>query len=114
MKDTEVFLRAVGDDKRLRILKMLERRPMCVCELTAVLGLRQPTVSRHLKRLENAGLIRLEQNGFYTDCYLVKNHPFRAIWKLLSRRLDDTNQVQSDWQKAARVDRRQLCRKGRG
>lgn len=111
MKNTERFLRAIGDDKRLRILKMLEKRHMCVCEITAVLSIRQPTVSRHLRRLEEVGLIRLEQNGFYTECYIVKGHPFRTVWRLLSKRVDDSVEIKSDLQKINQVDRYKLCRK---
>jgi ArsR family transcriptional regulator, arsenate/arsenite/antimonite-responsive transcriptional repressor len=109
MKKTEGFLRATGDDKRLRILKMLEKRHMCVCELTAVLGIRQPTVSRHLKRLEEAGLVRLEQNGFYTECYIVDTHAFRGVWRLLSAKLDDSAEIASDLRRMGEVDRRALC-----
>ncbi|MCX5642445.1 MAG: metalloregulator ArsR/SmtB family transcription factor [Candidatus Omnitrophica bacterium] len=111
MKKTEKFLRAVADDKRLRILKMLEKKSMCVCEITAVLGIRQPTVSRHLKRLEKVGLIDQKQNGFYTDCRIVKGHPFRHIWRLLNEKLEDSMEIRSDRHKMTRVDRYKLCQK---
>jgi len=109
MKNTEKFLRALGADKRLRIMKMLEKRHMCVCEITAVLGIRQPTVSRHLKRLEEVGLIRQEQNGFYTECYFARNNAFRDVWKSLSARLERSAVIKSDLQKMNRVDRYELC-----
>jgi ArsR family transcriptional regulator len=113
MEKTEEFLRALADDKRLRILKMLEKKNMCVCEITSVLGIRQPTVSRHLKRLEKAGLINQKQNGFYTDCYIVKEHPFRHIWKLLSEKLEDSMEIQSDRPKMNRADRYKLYQKAK-
>lgn len=112
MKELEDFLRVVGDDKRLRILKMLERRRLCVCEITAVLGIRQPTVSRHLRRLEKMGLIEQEQNGYYKECHLVKGHRFQALWKLLSDRLEKSAEIQADLKKMTRVDRRQLAGRG--
>ncbi|HNQ34631.1 MAG TPA: metalloregulator ArsR/SmtB family transcription factor [bacterium] len=113
MKELEDFLRAVGDDKRLRILKMLERRRLCVCEITAVLGLRQPTVSRHLRRLEKVGLIEQEQNGYYRECRLVSGHPFHDLWMWLSERLEKSAEIRADARKLARVDRRRLaCRGG--
>jgi len=111
MKTTEMFLRAIGDDKRLRILKMLEKRHMCVCEIAAVLSIRQPTVSRHLKRLEDVGLIRLEQNGFYTECYIVEKHSFCHVWRLLSERLESTAEMKTDTQKMEKVNRYEICKK---
>ena len=49
------LLEAVGEPTRLRILNLLEQGEFCVCELQAVLGLNEPTVSRHLERLRFAG-----------------------------------------------------------
>ncbi len=51
-------LKAISDPTRIKILVLLSRRPCCVCELTAALDLAQPTISRHLKQLENEGFIK--------------------------------------------------------
>ncbi|HID98466.1 MAG TPA: ArsR family transcriptional regulator [Thermodesulfobacteriaceae bacterium] len=51
-------LKAISDPTRIKILVLLSERPSCVCELTAALGLAQPTISRHLKQLENEGFIK--------------------------------------------------------
>jgi len=109
MENIEKFLRAISDDKRLRILKMLEKRHMCVCEITVVLGIRQPTVSRHLKRLEDVGLIRQEQNGFYTECYIAEEHSFHDVWKSVSGKLEESTDIKSDLRKMDRVDRSNIC-----
>ena len=50
-------LKAISDPTRIKILVMLSKRECCVCELTAALGLAQPTVSRHLKQLEIEGFV---------------------------------------------------------
>ncbi len=50
-------LKAVSDPTRIKILVMLSSKACCVCELTAALELAQPTVSRHLKQLEQAGFV---------------------------------------------------------
>jgi ArsR family transcriptional regulator len=50
-------LKAISDPTRIKILVMLSRKACCVCELTAALELAQPTVSRHLKQLEQAGFV---------------------------------------------------------
>jgi len=59
------LFRALGDPSRVRIFNLLATsdEPICVCELTDPLGLSQGTVSFHLKKLLQAGLIQREQRG---------------------------------------------------
>ncbi len=59
-------LKAVADPARLRLLSILQAQPegeACVCHLTEPLGLGQPTVSHHLKKLEDAGFLRHDRRG---------------------------------------------------
>jgi len=56
-------LKALADGNRLRILRLLMDRPRCVCELQAALGVAQPTVSKHLSILEEAGWVDKERRG---------------------------------------------------
>jgi ArsR family transcriptional regulator len=61
----EVF-RALGDPARVRIINALATssgEPVCVCHLVEPLGLSQPTVSHHMKKLLEAGLVEREQRG---------------------------------------------------
>jgi ArsR family transcriptional regulator len=60
----EVF-KALGDPARVKILNQLARsaEPLCACEFNELLGLSQPTVSHHLKRLVEVGLLDREQRG---------------------------------------------------
>ncbi len=51
-------LKAISDPTRIKILILLSLRPACVCELTEALGLAQPTISRHLRQLEDEGFVR--------------------------------------------------------
>jgi ArsR family transcriptional regulator len=57
------FFKALADETRLRILKLLEVREMCVCEVMVALDLTQPTASHHLGLLENAGLVKSRKEG---------------------------------------------------
>ncbi|MEM1757363.1 MAG: metalloregulator ArsR/SmtB family transcription factor [Candidatus Bathyarchaeia archaeon] len=57
------IFRALADSNRIRILKLLEVREMCVCEIMIALELTQPTASHHLKILEDAGLIKGRKEG---------------------------------------------------
>lgn len=72
MKKIISCLKAVADGTRFKILKLLALQPACVCELTAVLGLAQPTVSKHLRILEHAGLVESERNGMRVDYRLIR------------------------------------------
>jgi ArsR family transcriptional regulator len=62
---TAALFRALGDPARVKILNLLATRaaPVCACEFEPALGLAQPTVSHHLKRLTEAGLLEREQRG---------------------------------------------------
>ena len=55
--------RALADEKRLKILRLLTFREMCVCELTIALDLTQPNLTHHIKKLEHAGLVGHEKRG---------------------------------------------------
>ena len=63
MKECLRVMKALSDSSRIRILKMLEGRELCVCEIQALLGLSQSTVSKHLKILEDAGLVDRRRDG---------------------------------------------------
>jgi ArsR family transcriptional regulator len=62
---TAELFKALGDPARVRIVNVLAttEEPICVCELIEPLGLAQPTVSHHLKKLVDAGLLAREQRG---------------------------------------------------
>jgi ArsR family transcriptional regulator, arsenate/arsenite/antimonite-responsive transcriptional repressor len=62
---TAALFRALGDPARVRIVNLLATAggEVCGCDLTEGLGLAQPTVSHHLKKLHEAGLLEREQRG---------------------------------------------------
>lgn len=60
----QVF-RVLGDDTRLQILALLGVREACVCELVELLGISQPAVSEHLRRLRDVGLVEDERRGIW-------------------------------------------------
>jgi ArsR family transcriptional regulator len=62
---TAAVFKALGDPARVRIVNVLATsgEPVCVCNLIEPLGLSQPTVSHHLKRLVDVGLLEREQRG---------------------------------------------------
>ena len=62
---TAELFKTLGDPARVRIVNRVatSREPVCACELYEPLGLSQPTVSHHLKKLADAGLLDREQRG---------------------------------------------------
>lgn len=60
---TERMFKALGSEARLRILGLLKDRSLCVNALSVRLDMSQPSISRHLGILKNAGLVRGEKRG---------------------------------------------------
>ena len=66
MREASTLFRLLGDEGRLRLLRVLARERLNVTELTGVLGLAQSGVSRHLGLLKEAGLVQEEKDGGYS------------------------------------------------
>ena len=71
MKEFIRVMKALSDPTRVKILKILERRSMCVCELQTALGSAQSTTSKHLKILEDAGLAASHKDGLWVNYTLA-------------------------------------------
>ena len=63
MKTFVKVMKALSDPNRIKIVKLLQQKVMCVCELRAALKISQPSVSKHLKILEDAGLVDYQKDG---------------------------------------------------
>jgi len=107
------IFKALGDKNRLRIVKMLQQRTLCVCEITAVLALAPSTVSKHLSILKQAGLITDKKEGkwvYYSlntlsrDLFVVGILPIVSFW------LNDDEQVRLDIEKLGSINRDELCK----
>lgn len=80
MKEFIRVMKAVSDPTRVKILKVLEKRMMCVCELQTALGAAQSTTSKHLKILEDAGLVDSFKDGLWVNYTLAdgRESPYAA------------------------------------
>lgn len=56
-------LKALGDPTRLKIIALLNTRDCCVCELVPIFGITQPSISKHMSRLKNVGLVTEARRG---------------------------------------------------
>lgn len=70
MKEFVKVMKALSDPNRVKIIKMLQHKSMCVCEMQSALGIAQPTVSKHLKVLEDAGFVRSAKDGLWVNYIL--------------------------------------------
>lgn len=108
MRDIERVYKALADWNRLRILKILEVKPMCGCGLTYILKIVQSAISRHLKVLTDADLIISERDGSYVLYSLNLNPGSRVVLsqlKLLRGWLNDDPKVVEDKKTAQKVDK---------
>ncbi len=111
----ESFLRvakALSDANRVRILKMLQQKRMCVCEIREALGIAQPTASKHLKILTGAGLISWEKEGLWVNYSLSdgRSSPFAAvILGNLRHWLDDEPSVAELTNRLPLIRREDIC-----
>jgi len=76
------FFKALGDEKRLKIVGLLAQRSLCVEEMAAILDLSAATVSHHLRKLAEAGLVEASAEGYY-NVYSLRAETLREM----SRRL---------------------------
>jgi len=107
MRDLERVLKAISDKNRLRILMLLKMRKMCVCEFSAILGITQPSVSKHLKKLISSGLIGSQQDHFWTNYYLKKEHVYAVrLLSCLGKWLGKEGLIKRDLKKQKTIDRR--------
>jgi ArsR family transcriptional regulator len=80
MKKIVKVMKALSDPNRLRILKILHLKTMCVCELQFSLELAQSSISKHLKILEEADLVCSRKDGLWVNYSLsdATDNPYAA------------------------------------
>jgi ArsR family transcriptional regulator len=112
MRTLVKVFKALSDGSRIRILKMLEQRQLCVCEITEVLELASSTVSKHLSILRDAELILDEKEGKWVNYYLNQDKYNEYVSKLLpliKSWLPKDRIILHDKEKVKTVDRNYIC-----
>lgn len=106
--------KALADKNRLRILKLLERKALCVCELSKILKLAQSSTSEHLKALKEVGLIEDKKESYWVNYYLIKGLEDKFVNKeirLILQSLENERVVKKDRKQAKKARREELCNK---
>ncbi len=112
MDDIIKIFKALTDKNRIRILKMLESKPLCVCEITSVLDISTSTVSSHLTFLKEAGYITDRKDGKWVEYSLRKsseNPVLHQVLAMMSGWMNDNSVVISDREKLKDSDRNAIC-----
>ena len=113
MKPFLKVMKALSDPNRVKIIKLLQLKYMCVCELQGALNLAQSTVSKHLKILEEAGLVDYKKEGLWVNYYLAdgKSSPYAAnLLGHLQHWLNEYLEVSKLIEKAPFINREDICR----
>jgi ArsR family transcriptional regulator len=100
MEELTIIFKALSDETRLRIIKLLEQGELCVCDITAALDMVQPKVSFHLGALKEAGLIKDRKQGKWIHYSINDKDLFRRMLIVSAcERMDDST---------AKTDRKRL------
>ncbi len=112
VEDNLKIFKALSDPNRLRILKALQSRILCVCEIRELLGLANSTVSKHLSILKEAGFILEEKNGKWVN-YMINSKPgdprISSIMSSLDYWIADEKTIIDDKKKIKDLDRNLIC-----
>ena len=114
MKDFIRVMRALSDPNRVKLIKMLQHKVMCVCEIQTALGIAQPTVSKHLRVLQDAGLVRFRKDGLWVNYDLTDgtSSPYAAsILGNIRHWLEDDPDIEDLRAKLPMIRRENICKK---
>lgn len=114
MKSFIKVMKALSDPNRVRIIKMLQHKMMCVCEIQAALEVAQPTVSKHMKILEEAGLVDHKKDGLWVNYHLTDGSSSAYGASLLGNLkhwLEDDPEVAEIVEKLSTIRREDVCKR---
>jgi ArsR family transcriptional regulator len=107
-------MKALSDPNRIKIIKMLQRRVLCVCELQQALNLAQSTVSKHLRTLEDADLINSSKDGPWVNYCLSDggDNPYAAsLMGNLRHWLENDRGIKELIRILPAINREDICKK---
>ena len=114
MKEFIKVMKALSDPNRVKMVKLLQRRVLCVCEMQEALRLAQSTVSKHLKILEEAGLITYLKEGPWVNYRLADGTKNPYVANLLGNLrywLEDEADVVALMERLPKINRENICGK---
>ena len=113
MKTFVKVMKALSDPNRIKIIKLLQQKVMCVCELQTAIKISQPSVSKHLKILEEAGLVDYQKDGLWVNYSLSNGHhsPYAAsLLGNIKHWLNDDPDLADLMKQAPFLNREEICK----
>jgi ArsR family transcriptional regulator, arsenate/arsenite/antimonite-responsive transcriptional repressor len=114
LKDYIKVMKALSDPNRVKIVKMLQHKMMCVCEIQEALQIAQSSVSKHLKMLEEAGLVDYKKDGLWVNYHLTDGmkSPYAAsLMGNLRHWLEEDPGVKELIKRLPHIRREELCKR---
>ena len=102
MQDLLAVFKALSEETRLRIIKLLEGGELCVCDIVAALDLIQPKISFHLNVLKKAGIIKDRKQGKWAHYSLNDTDLFRRMLMVSVCEKTDGSFIAKDRERLAR------------
>lgn len=102
----ETMFKALGEPTRLKIIKLLAYRDLCVCDLEEVMQISQPRISQHLKVLKYAGLVNERKEGQRTICSLNRdllNSTIAGFLQYIDKPLDSIAELADEFSRIPAV-----------
>ena len=96
MSELVTMFKALSDETRLRIIKLLEHGELCVCDIVAALDMVQPKVSFHLSTLKEAGFIKDKKQGRWIHYSLNDKDLFRRMLLLSACERMGNSEISAD------------------
>jgi ArsR family transcriptional regulator len=112
MREFIKVMKALSDPNRVKMIKLLQHRVLCVCEIQASLGLAQSTASKHLKILEEAGLISYTKEGLWVNYRLgdgTRSPYVSAMLGNLRHWLDQEPEIEALVAELSDIHREKIC-----
>lgn len=113
MKHFVKVMKALSDPNRIKIVKLLQQRPLCVCEIKTALDIAQSTASKHLKILEDTELVRSFKDGLWVNYSLSdgSGSPYSvSMLGNLKHWMNDDSEIQKLLQVLPGIDRHDIVK----
>jgi ArsR family transcriptional regulator len=107
-------MKTLGEENRCRIAMMLLNRTMCVCEIATVLDISMSAVSRHLKEMTYAGIVKGEKDGRWISYSITGDPVLRRLLAVIDGQLRNREPLKSDREQARTLEREECAISLRG
>ncbi|MEN6313285.1 MAG: metalloregulator ArsR/SmtB family transcription factor [Clostridiaceae bacterium] len=110
----ETLFKALGEPTRLKIIRLLAARELCVCDLEEIMQFSQPRISQHLKVLKQSGLVTERKEGQRSICSLNRkllNSTMQEFMDYIVKPLGEIPELSEEYDRLNNLDGESCTRK---